>query len=148
MRSIAFPIQELIIARFDRGDDLLKSIKQVVEEHAVTAGMFSVIGAVDRAQWGYYLPDKRTYSSSSWKPKKVGPQALEILACLGNVALLDNEPVIHGHITLKGETDRTFGGHLMEGCRINPTGELTLIKAKGVLNRRWDQLLNLALLVL
>jgi predicted DNA-binding protein with PD1-like motif len=40
------------------------------------------------------------------------------------------------------------GGHLLEGCRINPTGELTLVKARGTLARQLDKTLNLALLSL
>ncbi len=54
--------------------------------------------------------------------------------------------MIHAHITLTGEKGEIIGGHLLEGCRINPTGEMTLLKADGVLQRKRNEALNLALL--
>ncbi|MFX1318451.1 MAG: PCC domain-containing protein, partial [Promethearchaeota archaeon] len=72
--------------------------------------------------------------------------ALEIVNCTGNVALLDDDVVIHAHITFTGERGEIMGGHLLEGCRVNPTAELTLLKADGVLRRKRNNELNLALL--
>lgn len=148
MRSSKFPIEEVIVSRLEPGDDVLLSVKQVAKEHAVTAGVFTLIGAVDRAKCGFYNPKKRAYDTRTWKPRPWGSKLLEILACVGNVGQLDGDPMVHAHITLKGYSTLTLGGHLMEGCRINPTGELTLLKARGTLTRRLDKTLNLALLSL
>jgi len=148
MRSSKFPVEEVIVARLDPGDDVLLSIKQVATDHAVTAASFTLIGAVDRAKFGFYNPKKRAYDTVTWKPGRWAPKLLEILACVGLVGQLDGETHVHAHITLKGYLGFTFGGHLMEGCRINPTGELTLLKARGTLTRRLDKTLNLALLSL
>jgi len=148
MRSSKFPIDEVIVARLDPGDDVLLSIKQVAKEHAVTAGVFSLIGAVDRAKCGFYNPKKRAYDTRTWEPRPPGSKLMEILACVGNVGQLDGDPVVHAHITLMGYPASTLGGHLLEGCRIYPTGELTLLKAQGTLTRHLDKMLNLALLSL
>jgi predicted DNA-binding protein with PD1-like motif len=146
MDSQNFPLDEIIVARFDRGEDLLQSILHIVSDYDVTAGMFTLIGAVDRAQVGFYNPQTRTYTSETWAPDKSSSPALEILTCVGNVARLNGEPIVHGHITLKGEMGETIGGHLMEGCRVNPTGELTLLKGVGTLQRKRNEELQLALL--
>ena len=146
MRSCSFPIDKLIVARFDAGDDILLSIKQVVVDHSVTAGMFNLIGAVDRAHYGFYDPEEKLYKTQSWTPSGSELKALEILACVGNIAVLASEPIIHGHITFQGYKEQPIGGHLLEGCRVCPTGELTLLKASGVLVRQKDNALNLALL--
>ncbi len=146
MPSCSFTLKEIIIARLKAGEDLLHGIKQVVLQHTVKAGMFMVIGAVDRAQYGFYNPKKKIYTNLSWKPTKDSSPALEIVNCSGNIALLDNDVVIHAHITLTGEKGEIIGGHLLEGCRINPTGEMTLLKADGVLQRKRNEALNLALL--
>jgi predicted DNA-binding protein with PD1-like motif len=148
MRSSKFPIDEVIVARLDPGDDVLLSVKQVAKEHMVTAGVFTLIGAVDRAKCGFYNPKKRAYDARTWEPQPRGSKLLEILACVGNVGQLDGEPVVHAHITLMGYHTSTLGGHLLEGCRINPTGELTLLKARGTLIRQLDKSFNLALLSL
>jgi predicted DNA-binding protein with PD1-like motif len=141
-------MDEVIVARLDSGDDVLLSIQRAAKEHAVTAGVFSLIGAVDRAKCGYYNPKTRAYDARTWNPHRWGSKLLEILACVGNVGQLDGDPIVHGHISLMSYGTFALGGHLLEGCRINPTGELTLLKARGTLTRRLDKTLNLALLSL
>ena len=146
MPSCSYPIEKLIVARFNAGDDLLESIKEVVHEHEVKAGMLTVIGAVDQARYGFYHPQKKAYTNLSWEPTAGSSPALEIVSCMGNVALLDDNIVVHAHITFTGEKGEIMGGHLLEGCRVNPTAELTLLKAGGILRRKHNQDLNLALL--
>jgi predicted DNA-binding protein with PD1-like motif len=146
MPSCSYPVEKLIVARFDAGDDLFESIREVVREHEVKAGMFTAIGAVDRAQYGFYHPQKKTYTNLSWEPIADSSPALEIASCMGNVALLDDNIVVHAHITFTGEKGEIMGGHLLEGCRVNPTAELTLLQAGGILHRKRDEDLNLALL--
>ena len=108
--------------------------------------MFTVIGAVDQAHYGFYDPSKKAYTTLKWKPNLKSSPALEILCCVGNIARLDGEVVVHAHITLSGEKGEIMGGHLLEGCRVNPTAELTLLIADGVLTRKRNESLNLALL--
>ena len=148
MYFIKFPLKDLIVSRIDVGEDLLDSVRQVVVDSQVTAGFLSIIGAVDRACYGFYLPETQSYSSQIWEPSTTSSPALEILSCVGNVAILDEEVVVHAHITLSGVKGELVGGHLQEGCRVNPTAELTLLSAKGVLTRKRNEALNLALLKL
>ena len=146
MRLNKFPLKDLIVSRVEAGEDLFNSIRQVVIDAEVTAGFLSVIGAVDRACYGFYIPETRSYASHKWEPTYDSSPALEILSCLGNVALLEDEIVVHAHITLSGVKGELLGGHLQEGCRVNPTAELTLLSAQGKLKRKRNEELNLALL--
>ncbi|MFW9831249.1 MAG: PPC domain-containing DNA-binding protein [Candidatus Thorarchaeota archaeon] len=146
MRFCSLPLKEIIVTRFEAGEDLLSGINQVVLENDVSAGMFSVIGAIDTANYGFYIPAKKDYTALNWVPSNDSSPALEILSCIGNVALLNDKPVVHAHITLAGVKGEMIGGHLLEGCRVNPTAELTLLKAEGKLQREHNDMLNLALL--
>lgn len=146
MPSCSMPLKDLIFARFNAGKDLLASIKEVVKEHQVRAGLLTVIGAVDRAHYGFYQPHQKVYTTLKWTPSPESSPALEIVSCIGNIAILDDEAVVHAHITFTGEKGEIMGGHLLEGCRVNPTAELTLLKADGVLRRKRHEDLNLALL--
>jgi predicted DNA-binding protein with PD1-like motif len=146
LQSRSFPISELVVARFNAGDDVLLSIKEVAEKHKVTSGMFSLIGALDRAEWGFYSPQKRTYLIKKWGSSFLTGRAREILSCVGNVGQLDGKIVVHGHIVMKSLSDHARGGHLLEGCRVFPTAELTLLKASGTLTREQDDRFGLALL--
>jgi predicted DNA-binding protein with PD1-like motif len=136
----------MIVARLDPGEDVLLSIKAVAEEYEVTAGMFSLIGALKSSKVGFYDPAKRTYRIVKVKPGWGDVRALEILSCMGNIAQRKGEVVVHGHIVLKGYMRNTIGGHLLEECLVYPTAELTLLKAAGVLKRVHDDAFNLALL--
>jgi len=146
MPSCSFPLKEMIVARFNAGEDLILKIRQIAVTHEVTAGMFTVIGAVDRANYGFYHPKKKSYTNLNWEPTLDSSPALEISSCMGNIALLDKDVVIHAHITFTGEKGEIMGGHLLEGCRVNPTAELSLLKADGELHRKHNEDLNLALL--
>jgi predicted DNA-binding protein with PD1-like motif len=146
MRINKLPLKDLIVSRVESGKDLLEGIHQVVIKSGVTAGFLSVIGAVDRACYGFYIPETRSYTSHKWEPTSDSSPALEILSCLGNVAMLEDEVVVHAHITLSGVKGELLGGHLQEGCRVNPTAELTLLSAQGKLKRKRNEELNLALL--
>ncbi len=146
LRSCSFPITEMIVARLDAGEDILFSIKAVAEEYKVTAGTFNLIGALESMKVGFYDPAKRTYRIQKYKPGWGAVRAMEILSCMGNIAHREGEVVVHGHIILKGYQGYTLGGHLLEGCRVYPTAELTLLKAKGTLKRIQDNAFNLALL--
>jgi len=146
MRFSKLSLKDLIVSRIESGEDLLEGIRQIVLESGVTAGFLSVIGAVDRACYGFYIPKTRSYTSHKWNPTPDSSPALEILSCLGNVALLEDEVVVHAHITLSGVKGELLGGHLQEGCRVNPTAELTLLTAEGTLRRKRNETLNLALL--
>ncbi len=136
----------MIVARLDVGEDVLLSIKALAEEYNVTAGMFNLIGALESAKVGFYDPAKRTYRLVKFKPGFGDVRALEILSCVGNIAQREEEVVVHGHIVLKGYQRNTQGGHLLEGCLVYPTAELTLLKASGTLRRLQDNAFNLALL--
>jgi predicted DNA-binding protein with PD1-like motif len=146
MRFSKLPLKDLVVSRLERSEDLLEGIRKVVVESQVTAGFLSVIGAVDRARYGFYIPETRSYASLTWEPLNDSSPALEILSCLGNVAVLDDEVVVHAHITLSGVNGELIGGHLQDGCRVNPTAELTILTAKGTLSRKRNEELNLALL--
>ena len=146
MRSCTFPLKEIVVARFEVGEDLLLGIQQVVVQHDVKVGMFMVIGAVDQAHYGFYDPRKKAYTTLKWKPHTDSLPALEILNCVGNIARLEGEVVVHAHITLSGEKGEMMGGHLLEGCRVNPTAELTLLKADGELRGKRNDEFNLAFL--
>lgn len=136
----------MIVARLDGGEDILLSIKAVAEEYNVNAGMFSLIGALESMKVGFYDPAKRTYRIVKFKPGFGDVRALEILSCMGNIAHREGEVLVHGHIVLKGYRRYNTGGHLLEGCIVYPTAELTLLKASGTLKRLQDNAFNLALL--
>jgi predicted DNA-binding protein with PD1-like motif len=53
--------------------------------------------------------------------------------------LREGTPFVHAHITLSDKEGRAFGGHLLPGCEVGATFELTLYSYDDIkLQRKFD----------
>jgi len=128
-----------IFARLDENEDALTAIKQRAEQNKIGAGFFFLIGTLKRVVLGFY-------KNRNYKPIAIsGP--LEIVCCAGNISKKeDGELVVHAHIAVANEQGVAFGGHLLQGCPIDVTGELVLVETPDAnLRRVFKEKLNLYL---
>lgn len=88
------------------GSDLLKELEDFVKAKGVNLAWLSGLGAVSRATIRYY-----DQPSQEWKDLEFD-RRLEVAGMLGNVSLLNGEPIVHAHIILSDEQGRCYGGHL------------------------------------
>src|SRR3990172_156790 len=88
------------------GSDLLKELEAFVKARGINLAWLSGVGAVSRATIRYYDQPKQ-----DWTDLELD-QRLEVVGMLGNVSLLNGEPIVHVHITLSDEQGRCIGGHL------------------------------------
>ncbi len=112
-------ISRVIVECFGSGEDVLERLNELVRKNHVAAGSFTALGTVEKANVGYSIADDK-YSCVSLG----GP--LEVLSCVGNISLKDGAPFVHAHLTLANSEGRAFGGHLMAGCTVGATFEVTL----------------------
>jgi predicted DNA-binding protein with PD1-like motif len=112
-------ISRALVERFNTGDDVLDRLNSLVRQQHVFAGSFTGLGAVERATVGYFIGDGN-YSQISLE----GP--LEVVSCVGNVSSKEGAPFVHAHITFSDKEGKAYGGHLMPGCRVGATFEVTL----------------------
>ena len=133
-------LRSVVFAKFSEGEDLLESIADVARRSGIDSGFFLVIGTLRGAVLGYYRDGKYLPIEKSG--------TLEIASCMGNVSVKeDGELVVHGHIVVSDESGSAYGGHIMQGCRVDVTAELVLIKvASGTLKRSLNPAKNLYLL--
>lgn len=92
--------------------DLLNTLTEYCHKQSITCGTIEAIGAVKKAQFGYYDQHARKYETISIDSHQ------EILSCTGNISLNEGKPFVHVHITLADDTGTAIGGHLMEGTVI------------------------------
>ena len=120
----------LLIFRLKRGADLLSSIRAEAERAGVRAGFLMCIGGLSRARLGFYT------GSGRYKALEIeGP--LELVACVGNIALgPGGELIIHAHACVADGEGRAYGGHLLDGCLVDSTGELVIVELSGAEFRR------------
>lgn len=63
MLIFSYQIKRALLVRLPPGDDLRAAITAVVEREQVMAAVFSVIGAVTNASFGYYDQRQRIYKT-------------------------------------------------------------------------------------
>lgn len=101
------------IGRFDFGQDLLESITKFCIDNNIRLGIFSIIGAVQKAKCGYFDQVNKKYVDCVDLEKK-----LEITSCIGNISVKDGQIFPHAHITFADLEGNVYGGHLMPGTEI------------------------------
>jgi hypothetical protein len=113
------------------GSDLLKELNDFVHTQGINLAWFS--GAVSSATFRYY--DQPT---QSWVDLQ-HDQRLEVAGMVGNVSLLNGEPIVHAHITFADEKGRCFGGHLGPNTMVfNIEILLTTLSASKSVVRKMD----------
>jgi len=91
------------------GTDLVAELQNFVVEEGITLAWISGVGAVARANLRYYNQEEK-----SWLDIDLDKN-LEVISLLGNISLLNGEPIVHVHITLSDEEGRCYGGHVGPG---------------------------------
>ncbi|MBZ5590818.1 MAG: DNA-binding protein [Acidobacteriia bacterium] len=116
-------IAGLYRVRLDRGDLLLETIQDVIQQNGIADGaVLTAAGSLQECTFHRVksLAEKPEQEFSTVK------EPMEILNISGLIA--GGEP--HLHTTLSG-AHGAFGGHLEKGCRVLYRAELTIAKFSG-----------------
>lgn len=119
------------VLRFEEGEVFPGEFLEFLSAHEVKRGSFTGIGALRRTCIAYFDIDKREYLDQEFD------EQMEVLALVGNVALHEDEPLVHVHVTLGRRDYSVIGGHLREGI-VRPTLEVTLHAGREPLQRAVD----------
>lgn len=98
-----------LLARLDNGAEIIGQITDIARTKKIEAATFYAIGALSRADLGYYDQKAHEYRVT---PVEV---PVEIASCSGNISLLDGQPFVHAHAVLADGQSRTWAGHLVRG---------------------------------
>ena len=132
MEMVEAKLGRMVFARLFEDEELLETITQVAQMATISAGFFFVIGTLKNANLGFFREGEYETTEKN--------QPLEIVSCLGNISLRENKIFAHAHIAVSDDKGNVFGGHVMPGCIIGVTGELTLVEGKDIdLVRKFDQ---------
>ncbi|MBI3036744.1 DNA-binding protein [Candidatus Woesearchaeota archaeon] len=121
------------------GERLIESITAFCKEKKITAAHFTAIGAVKEAELGFYNLAAKEYR---WKKAEA---ELELDNATGNVALFEDEPLVHAHATVSDNEMHAFGGHLKEAV-VGASCEIFLQPLQGKLERKYDDTTGLKLI--
>jgi len=129
------------VARLDEGEEVLWTLRRFLVERDILAGRFVAWGTFR----GLRLQHNRLVGGR-FEPHILeleGP--LEVASLLGNIATVDDEPVLHAHVTVGDASFRTYSGHLASGT-VGPTLEVVVKALPRALHRFWSARLNAAVL--
>ena len=116
----------------DVGDEIVNSLKTLAASERIGLASLSGIGAVRNAVLGYLDLTQKQYLK-----REFGPESMELLSLLGNLTVLDGEPVVHCHVVLADREMKTFGGHLFEATT-SVTVEMFVRVFEGEVPRQFD----------
>ena len=119
---------------FRRGDDIIAELTRFCEREEVHWAVFEAIGSIEDVVIGYYELAERAYVFQ----EQPGP--FEVVSFKGNVAEVDEGPVVHAHATLSRCDDslEVIGGHI-RSARVSLTLEMILWLVSQPLTRIPDE---------
>jgi len=124
---------------FQTGDEAASGLAKFARENHLAGSHFTAIGALSSVVLGYF-----DWNSKQYKKIPIDEQ-VEVLSCIGDVALEKNEPKVHAHIVVGKADGSAWGGHLLE-ARVRPTLEVILVESPEHLQKGFDPESGLALI--
>jgi hypothetical protein len=103
VRAMVGPVHVL---RPDFGSDLLDQLHDFCRSESINLAWISGIGAVSRASLRYYNQAKK-----DWVDFELD-KPVEVVNMIGNVSLLNGEPIVHLHMTVADKDGKCYGGHV------------------------------------
>ena len=124
----------------DDGDEAFAALTRLAEDHGVSAGGFTAIGAFSRATLGWFDFGRKAYDEIA-----VDGQC-EVLSLIGDIAEGDGgHASVHAHAVVGLKDGTTRGGHFLRGI-VHPTLEIVLTESPARLHRRKVPELGIALI--
>lgn len=130
---------ELMVLRFDVGDNLFETLEEFVKSNNINSGNFSAIGSAKEATLSYF-----NLETKQFEDQKI-IENIEIVSLSGNIAWMNNEPIIHAHGVFSKKDLSTFGGHVKK-LVISATCEVVLNTFNEQIFRKHDGITGLNLL--
>jgi len=118
--------QDYIMLRLAHGENILKTLEEVVAEEKATLLIATGIGMITDFELGYF--ENGQYVKMSFK------EPHELVMLQGTVAS-EGELRMHIHAVVADKDHRAFGGHLLKGW-VWVSNEIGLLRLKGVRSKR------------
>jgi predicted DNA-binding protein with PD1-like motif len=129
----------MIIARIDKGEEILSVITKIIEKENIKLGSVSAVGAINYLKAGLFEPKEKNYLVNVFE------KDMEIVSFIGNITAMNGKPYIHVHIAAADSVGKTVGGHLSAAV-VSLTAEMIINIYNGEVGRAFDGDIGLNLL--
>ena len=127
-----------VMARADRGEEILESIKRIALAENIKLASVSALGAVDDFTVGVYNVDEKKYYSNNYTG------SFEIVSLTGTINTMNGEFYAHLHMSAGNDRGEVFGGHLNKAT-VSATCEMVITLINGRVDREYDEITGLNL---
>ena len=139
MRSQEMTVARTFVLIFDRGDEVIATVRSFAEQNQIRGGFFTAIGACERATIAWW-----SWTNKEYERREVEEQ-LEVLALTGDITAEDGLTKVHAHVSLGRRDGIGVGGHLVEAT-VRPTLEMQIVDYGRPLRRVRDEKTGLSLI--
>jgi len=122
-----------------KGDEVMSGLTDFARQNKVTSASFTAIGAFSNATVAWFDRTKKEYKLIPIK------QQVELISMIGDIALVNERPAVHTHVSLGSSDGTVRGGHLVE-ANVFPTLELFMTVYSTALHKQPDEATGLELI--
>ncbi len=130
--------ENTIIARIDKGEEIIESIKEIALQENIKLASVSALGATNDFTVGVYKIDEKKYYSNEFKGN------FEIVSLTGTINTMNKEFYTHIHMSAGNDKGEVFGGHLNRAV-VSATCEMVITVINGTVDRYFDEEIGLNL---
>ena len=120
-----------IVARIDRGEEILAALQEIAEAEGIQLASISALGATNDFTVGVYNVDEKQYHANDFK------ENFEIVSLTGTVSTMDGRFYAHLHMSAGDEKGQVFGGHLNRAV-VSAVCEMVITVIDGTVDRSFS----------
>ena len=129
---------KIIIARIDKGEEILEQIKVIAQKENIKLASISALGATNDFTVGVFKVDEKKYYSNNF----VGN--FEIVSLVGTISTMEGQFYSHIHMSAGNDKGEVFGGHLNKAI-VSATCEMVIEIIDGEVDRKFNKEVGLNL---
>ncbi|HEX4500875.1 MAG TPA: PPC domain-containing DNA-binding protein [Scandinavium sp.] len=122
-----------------KGDEVMSGLTDFARQNKVTSASFTGIGAFSHATVAWFDAHRKEYKLIPIK------QQVELVSMIGDIALVNNNPAVHTHVSVASSDGTVRGGHLINAF-VFPTLELFMTVYPTPLDKQPDEVTGLELI--
>jgi len=122
-----------------KGDEVMSGLTDFARQNKVTSASFTAIGAFSHATVAWFDDTRKEFRLIPIE------QQVELVSMIGNIALVNDQPVDHTHVSVASSNGTVLGGHVINAF-VFPTLELFMTVYPMPLHKESDEATGLKLI--
>jgi hypothetical protein len=122
-----------------KDDEVMSGLADFARENNVTSASFTAIGAFSHATVAWFDDSRKEFKLIPIK------QQVELVSMIGDIALVNDKPAVHTHVSVASSDGTVRGGHVINAF-VFPTLELFMTVYPAPLHKQPDEATGLELI--